>query len=96
MATLGLKEMGKFLWEGKEKSLPCWLFSLAKLNYGCPNCCISYQHIVVLLVEPPRMQLMFSFGEKSVGIFAECDIDRCCRQKKRHIGIDCVIFLLSR
>ena len=25
MATLGLKEMGKILWEGKEKGLPCWL-----------------------------------------------------------------------
>ena len=25
MATLGLKEMGKFLWEGREKSLSCWL-----------------------------------------------------------------------
>ena len=25
MATLGLKEMGKFLWEGREKGLPCWL-----------------------------------------------------------------------
>ena len=25
MATLGLKEMGKFLWEGREKVLPCWL-----------------------------------------------------------------------
>ena len=23
--TLGLKEMGKFLWEGREKGLPCWL-----------------------------------------------------------------------
>ena len=23
-ATLGLKEMGIFLWEGREKSLPCW------------------------------------------------------------------------
>jgi hypothetical protein len=23
MATLGLKEMGKFLWEGREKGLPC-------------------------------------------------------------------------
>ena len=31
MATLGLKEMGKFLWEGREKGLPCWLsqFSFA-------------------------------------------------------------------
>ena len=34
MATLGLKEMGKTLWEGKEKVLPCWLpqFSFAKLR----------------------------------------------------------------
>ena len=33
MATLGLKEMGKFLWEGREKSLPRWLsqFSFAKV-----------------------------------------------------------------
>jgi hypothetical protein len=32
MATLDLKEMRKFLWEGREKSLPSWLsqFSLAK------------------------------------------------------------------
>ena len=31
MATLGLKEMGKFLWEGREKVLPSWLsqFSFA-------------------------------------------------------------------
>ena len=34
MATLGLKEMGKLLWEGREKVLPYWLsqFSFAKLN----------------------------------------------------------------
>ena len=34
MATLGLKEMGKFLWEGREKGLPSWLsqFSFAKLR----------------------------------------------------------------
>ena len=25
IATLGLKEMGKFLWGGREKGLPCWL-----------------------------------------------------------------------
>ena len=33
MATLGLKEMGKFLWEGREKVLPCRLspFSFANL-----------------------------------------------------------------
>jgi hypothetical protein len=34
MATLALKEMGKFLWEGREKGLPCWLsqFSETKLR----------------------------------------------------------------
>ena len=34
MATLGLKEMGKFLWECREKGLPCWLsqFNFAKLR----------------------------------------------------------------
>ena len=34
LATLGLKEKGKFLWEGREKGLPCWLsqFSFAKLR----------------------------------------------------------------
>ena len=34
MATLGLKEMGKFLWEGREKSLPSWVsqFIFAKLS----------------------------------------------------------------
>ena len=30
MATLGLKEMGKFLWEGREKGLPCWLSQFRK------------------------------------------------------------------
>ena len=32
MATLGLKEMGKFFWEGKENFLPNWLsqFSFVK------------------------------------------------------------------
>ena len=34
MATLGLKEMGKFLWAGREKSLSSWLshFSFGKLR----------------------------------------------------------------
>ena len=32
MATLGLKEMGKFLWEGSEKSLPSWLSQFNLLN----------------------------------------------------------------
>ena len=30
MATLGVKEMGKFLWEGREKGLPYWLSQFSK------------------------------------------------------------------
>ena len=30
MATLGLKEMGKFLWEGRGKGLPCWVSQFRK------------------------------------------------------------------
>jgi hypothetical protein len=30
MATLGLKEMRKFLWEGREKGLLCWLSQFSK------------------------------------------------------------------
>ena len=37
MATLGLKEMGKFLWEGREKSLPCWLSHLSKIKLRQPT-----------------------------------------------------------
>jgi len=35
MDTLGLKKMGKYLWEGREKSSPRWmsLFSFAKLKH---------------------------------------------------------------
>ena len=33
MATLCLKEMGKFLWEGREESLPCWLFQFRDWYY---------------------------------------------------------------
>ena len=31
MATLGVKEMGKFLWEVRVKGLPCWLGKLFSL-----------------------------------------------------------------
>ena len=30
MATLGLKEMEKSLWEGREKGLPCWLSQFSR------------------------------------------------------------------
>ena len=32
MTTLGLKERGKFLWEGREKVLPCWLSQFSKVR----------------------------------------------------------------
>ena len=34
MATLGLKEMGKFFWEGREKGLPCRLSQFSKKMSG--------------------------------------------------------------
>ena len=37
MATLGLNEMGKFLWEGREKSLPCWLSQFSKTKLRQPT-----------------------------------------------------------
>ena len=33
MVTLGLKKMGKFLWEGREKGLPCWLSQFSFANF---------------------------------------------------------------
>ena len=37
MATLGLMEMGKFLWEGREKGLPCWLSQFCKTKLRQPT-----------------------------------------------------------
>ena len=37
MATLGLKEMGKFFWEGREKGLPCWLSQFSKIKLRQPT-----------------------------------------------------------
>ena len=37
MATLGLKEMGKFFWEVREKGLPCWLSQFSKTKLRQPN-----------------------------------------------------------
>ena len=36
MATLGLKVMVKFLWEGREKGLPCWLPQFSK-TFSLPS-----------------------------------------------------------
>ena len=37
MATLGLMEMEKFLWEGKEKGLTCWLSQFSKTKLRQPT-----------------------------------------------------------
>ena len=37
MSTLGLKEMGKFLWEGKEKGLPCGMSQFSKTKLRQPT-----------------------------------------------------------
>ena len=36
MATLGLKEMGKLLWEDREKVLPWWLSQFSKTKLRQP------------------------------------------------------------
>ena len=45
MATLGLKEMGKFLWEGREKVLPCWLSQFSKTRGSPTNAKIPHLHV---------------------------------------------------
>ena len=37
MATLGLKEMGKFLWEGREKGLLYWLSQPTGQTFSLPS-----------------------------------------------------------
>ena len=37
IATLGLKKMGKFVWEGREKGLPCWLSQFRKTTLRLPT-----------------------------------------------------------
>ena len=58
MATLGLKEMGNFFWEGREKSLPNWLFqfSCAKLRQPTgqtffPNFPKEFSHFLQAIAE---------------------------------------------
>jgi hypothetical protein len=39
MATLGLKEMGKFLWKGREKGLPCNKSYVSFVNVSKSHMC---------------------------------------------------------
>ena len=50
MATLGLKEMGKFLWEGREKGLSCWLSQFC------------FPFLCYFLLENVKKNLVFHFG----------------------------------
>ena len=78
MATLGLKEMGKFLLEGREKGLPFWLsqFSFAKLRqptgqvFSQPyhrNFPISFKCKVAITQFIGKMQKKNWYYEKWVG-----------------------------
>ena len=64
MATLGLKEMGKSLWEGKEEGLPCWLshFSKTKLRQPTWNFPILFKPEFI-----GKMQNKVWYYEKWVG-----------------------------
>ena len=74
--SLGLKEMEKFLWEGRGKSLPCWLsqFSFAKLRQPTeqtffPSFPKEFSHFFQtygshswVLLENAKKNLVFHFG----------------------------------
>ena len=76
MASLGLKEMGKFFWEGREKSLPGWLsqFSFAKLRQPIeqtffPTFPKKFSNFLqtqdshrLVLLENAKKNLVFHFG----------------------------------
>ena len=65
MATLGLKEMGKFLWEGREKVLPCWLSQFSKRSFP-----ISFKPKVAIDKFVWKMQIFFWYYEKWGGRYA--------------------------
>ena len=62
LAILGLKEIGKFLWEGWKTSLPCWLsgrpFSLSSQR----NFPISFKPKVAIAVFFWKMQIKICYS----------------------------------
>jgi hypothetical protein len=64
MATLSLKEMGKFLWEGREKGLPCWLSQFSK------TFSISFKPKVAIAKFIGKMHKKVWYYEKWVGLQA--------------------------
>ena len=86
MATLGLKEMGKFLWEGREKGLPCWLsqFIKTKLRQStgfCPYLKTS------LLITPSvlAVKLLNLWSFKSV-LVCKCNRSICSPHTYQDLG----------
>ena len=57
MSTLGLKEMEKFLWESREKSLPSWLSQFSFANLRQP-----IEQTFFFLLENAKNNLVFHFG----------------------------------
>ena len=58
MATLSLTEMGKFLWEGRGKGLPCWLSQYCKTKFRQLH---NWANFFFL---PPQRQFPISFKYK--------------------------------
>ena len=77
MAPLGWKEMGKFLWKGREKGLPCWLSQFSKTKLRQPkgqnffstfNFPISFKPKVAIAKFVWKMQRKYdTYYEKWVG-----------------------------
>ena len=78
MAVLSLKEMGKFLWEGREKGLPCWLSLFSKTKLRQPtgqtfflsshrNFHISFQPKIAIEKFVWKMQKQVWYYKKWVG-----------------------------
>ena len=68
MATLGLKEMGKFFWEGRKKVLPIWLSQFSKTKLPSErNFPISFKPKVAIAKFVWKMQKKVWYYEKLVG-----------------------------
>ena len=66
MANLGLKEMGKFLWEGREKSLPSWLSQFPKNFQIFLKPMIALSEFIWKMQRKPGIPFWASFPQKPV------------------------------
>ena len=82
--AFSMKEMGKFLWEGRKKGLPCWLSQFSFLNWnsqhGRPfsqpsqtNFHISFKAIL----ENAKKNLVFHFGGGRYASFPQKPVFKC-------------------